>query len=78
MKTVISIPDALFQAAECGAARLKVSRSQFYFMAVASYLKLLRARNVKRALDTVYATEDSALDPALARLQSEALDREEW
>jgi antitoxin MazE6 len=78
MKTAVSIPDAIFQAAEREAARRKVSRSRFYSMAVASYLKSLRARNVKKALDAVYATEDSALDPGLARLQSEALDREEW
>jgi hypothetical protein len=47
-------------------------------MAVASYLKSQRARNVKEALDSVYASEDSSLDPALARLQSEALNREKW
>ena len=77
MKTAISIPDPLFQAAEREASRRKVSRSHFYSIAVASYLKSLRARNIKKALDAVYATENSALDPALGRLQSEALGREE-
>jgi len=78
MKTAVSIPDALFQAAEREAERRKVSRSRFYSMAVASYLKSLRAKNVKKALDAVYATEDSTLDPALARLQKEAVGPEEW
>ncbi|HET7100213.1 MAG TPA: ChpI protein [Terriglobia bacterium] len=78
MKTVISIPDALFHAAEREAARRKVSRSRFYSMAVASYLKPLRARYVKKTLDAVCTTEESTLDPALARLQSETLDREGW
>jgi metal-responsive CopG/Arc/MetJ family transcriptional regulator len=78
MKTAISIPDPLFRAAEREAARRKVSRSRFYSMAVASYLKSQRARNVRKALDSVYASEDSSLDPALARLQSEALNREKW
>lgn len=78
MKTAISIPDPLFQAAEREAARRRISRSRFYSMAVASYLKSLRARNIKKALDAVYATEDSVVDPALARLQSEALGREKW
>ncbi|HET9179950.1 MAG TPA: ChpI protein [Terriglobia bacterium] len=78
MKTTISIPDPLFQAAEREAARRRISRSRFYSMALASYLKSQRARNIKRALDAVYAGEDSALDPVLARLQSEAIDREEW
>jgi metal-responsive CopG/Arc/MetJ family transcriptional regulator len=78
MKTAVSIPDPLFRAAEREAARRKVSRSRFYSMAVASYLKSQRARDVKEALDFVYASEDSTLHPALARLQSEALDREKW
>lgn len=78
MKTAISIPDPLFRAAEREAARRKVSRSRFYSMAVASYLKSQRARNVREALDSVYASEDSALDPALAHLQGEVLDREKW
>jgi metal-responsive CopG/Arc/MetJ family transcriptional regulator len=78
MKTAISIPDPLFRAAEREVARRKISRSRFYSMAVASYLKSQRARNVKEALDSVYASEDSSLDPALARLQSEALNREKW
>ena len=78
MKTVISISDALFLAAEREAARRKVSRSRLYSLAVASYLKSLGAKNVQKALDAVYATEDSTLDPSLARLQSGALDREGW
>lgn len=47
-------------------------------MAIAFYLKMLRARKVKKALDAVYATEDSVLAPALARLQREAVGQEEW
>jgi antitoxin MazE6 len=75
LKTVISIPDVLFQAAEREARRRKVSRSRFYSMTVASYLKSIRARNIKKPLDAVYATEDSLLGPDPARLQSEELDR---
>ncbi len=55
-----------------------MSRSHFYSMAVAAYLKSLRARNVKKALDAVYATEHSELDPSLDRLQREAIGKEEW
>jgi len=78
MKIAISIPDPLFQAAEREASRRKVSRSRFYAMAVASYLKSQRARNIKKALDAVYATEDSSLEAGLDRLQSEGLGREDW
>lgn len=77
MKTTISIPDPLFRVAERKAARRGISRGRFYSMADASYLKSLRDRKFKKELDAVYAGEDPALDPVLARLQNEALGREE-
>jgi metal-responsive CopG/Arc/MetJ family transcriptional regulator len=70
MKTAISIPDPLFHAAERAAKRQKVSRSRFYAQAVEAYLKTQQAKGVKEALDAVYATEDSFLDPVIARIQS--------
>ncbi len=78
MKTAISIPDPLFRAAEREAARRKLSRSSFYSMAVDAYLKSQRASRIRKALDSVYVAEDSALDPAFDRLQSEAVGREDW
>jgi metal-responsive CopG/Arc/MetJ family transcriptional regulator len=78
MKTAISIPDPLFRAAEREAARRKISRSRFYSMAIDAYLKSQRARRIRQVLDAVYAAEDSALDPGLDRMQSEALGREDW
>ncbi len=78
MKKTIPVPDSLFRVAEREAARERISRSRFYSMAVAAYLKTVRARNLKKALDAIYASEDSALDPAYARMQSEAVGQEEW
>jgi len=78
MKTAISIPDPLFRAAEREASRRKVSRSRFYAMAVDAYLKSQRASRVKKALDAIYATEDSSLDPVLDGLQIEGLSQEDW
>ena len=78
MKKTIPVPDPLFQAAEREAARRGISRSRFYSMAIAFFLKALRARKFKKALNAVYAGEDSALDPVLARLQREAVGQEEW
>ena len=78
MKSAISVPDALFQAAERAAKRQKVSRSRFHAQAVEAYLKAQRAQGVKEALDAVYATEDSSLDPVIARMQSLSIGREEW
>jgi metal-responsive CopG/Arc/MetJ family transcriptional regulator len=78
MKTAISIPDPLFRAAERAAKRQKVSRSRFYAKAVAAYLKSQGDKSIKEALDAVYATEDSSLDPVIARIQSLSIGREEW
>jgi metal-responsive CopG/Arc/MetJ family transcriptional regulator len=78
VKTAISIPDDLFHAAERAAKRQKVSRSRFYARAVEAYLKAQRAKGVKEALDAIYATEDSSLDPVIARMQSLSIGREEW
>ena len=39
VKTVISIPDSLFRAAERAAKRLGVSRSEFYQRAISLYLQ---------------------------------------
>jgi hypothetical protein len=66
VKTAISIPDPLFHAAERAAKGQKVSRSRFYAKAVAAYLKSQREEGIKEALDAVYASEPSELDPALA------------
>jgi metal-responsive CopG/Arc/MetJ family transcriptional regulator len=78
MKTAISIPDPLFHAAEGAAKREKVSRSRFYARAVEAYLKTQRAKEIKKALDAIYATEDSSLDPVIARMQSLSIGRGEW
>jgi len=76
VKTAISIPDPLFRAAERAAKRQKVSRSDFYAQAVEAYLKAQRAQGVKEALDAVYATEDSSLDPGLATAAYHILSKE--
>ena len=78
MKTAISIPDPLFKAAERAAKRQKVSRSRLYAKAIQEYLERRRSRGIKEALNDIYNTEPSELDPVLARLQSEAIGREDW
>lgn len=78
MKTAISIPDEIFDAAEELARKLEVSRSELYARAVAAFVERQRRENVTARLDAVYAVEDEGLDPALERLQHEALPREDW
>lgn len=78
MKTAISIPDPLFEAAERASKHLGISRSQFYSRALETYLKSQRASGVKERLDAVYALEGSAVDTALSRLQDAAVNEEDW
>jgi len=78
MKKAISIPDPLFKAAERAAKRQKVSRSRLYATALEQYLKRRRSKEITKALNEIYSTEPSELDPVLARLQSEAIGSEDW
>ena len=78
MKTAVSIPDPIFKAAERAAKRAKISRSRFYARALEEYIEQHKSKRIKEALDEVYSTESSELDPVIARLQSEALGREDW
>lgn len=78
MKTAVSLPDRLFDAAERVAKRLGISRSELYARAVRKFVEEHRGDRVTEILDRVYAEADSTLDPALARLQAASLPREDW
>ena len=78
VKTAISIPDEVFQAAEVLAKRLGMSRSELYAKAVAEFVTSHRGTGVREKLDAIYAETDSSLDPVLAQWQSLSLPREEW
>ena len=78
MKTAISIPDPLFKEAERLTKRLRIPRSQLYARALQAYLQRQRSKGIKEALDEVYRTESSELDPVLSQLQTMALGQEEW
>jgi len=77
VKTAISIPDDLYEAADQLARRLGMSRSELYSNAVAAFVKTHRGVGVREALEAVYGREASDLDPVLDALQAEAL-RERW
>ncbi len=78
MKTAISIPDPIFDAAEKAAQRLAISRSQLYARAVEAFLAAHSDEEVTRQLNEVYATEESRLDPALAKMQALSIGEEAW
>jgi len=78
MKTAISLPDELFEAADELARQLDITRSELYATAVLAYVQAHRAADVTAALDRVYQDQPSALDPGLSRLQAAALPHDEW
>ena len=78
MKTAISLPDQVFEAAEALADRLGVSRSELYANALKAYLQKFNRDHMLQQLNQVYAEEDSSVDPTLATLQSMSLPHEDW
>ena len=77
MKTAISIPDDVFEQADETAARLGLSRSEFYTQAVRAYLDIRRAGNVTASYDAAFS--DDGDDEALRRRATrQALLDVEW
>ncbi len=60
------------------ARRLRIPRSRLYAEALEAYLKGNQSQGVKEALNEVYRSEDSGVDPVLARMQQRSLGPEDW
>lgn len=80
MKTAISIPDKVFEAAERAAATLGMSRSELYVTAVREYIERHGREGITDELNEVYGTYevDSKLAPALSQMQSASLLKDTW
>ena len=80
MKTAISIPDKVFEAAERTAKRLGVSRSELYVNAIRDYLERHSGERITEQLNEVYSDSraDGDLDPALMNAQTRTVDRDDW
>ena len=78
MKTAISLPDDLFEAADAFAKELGVSRSKLYATAVAEYLDRRRDAHITALLDEVYREQPSGLAPELRLAQGRSLAADEW
>jgi metal-responsive CopG/Arc/MetJ family transcriptional regulator len=77
VKIAISLPDELYREAEFAAKRLKVSRSQLYATALATYLEQQGGRRVTEQLNAIYGARTAKVDPALNRMQLASLP-EKW
>lgn len=79
VKTAISIPDNLFEAAEKVARRLGISRSELYQRAIARYLEREGGDVVRERLDAVYGNPDNrGLDPLIRAAGEAILPDEDW
>jgi metal-responsive CopG/Arc/MetJ family transcriptional regulator len=78
MKTAVSIPDAVFRAADKLAKRKGWSRSELYARAIDAFVRADDDAAVTAQLNKVYANEDSRLDSGLAALSARVIGDEEW
>ena len=78
MKTAISVPDDVFEAAEKAAKKLGVSRSEFYANAVRDFIQRYGREGITETLNSVYTEEESNLDTSLAAMQWNSIPKEEW
>lgn len=78
MKTAISLPDDIFEAAEALARAKGLSRSELYARAVREYVERQRREDVTARLDAALADDDEGLDPVLTQMQLSSLRHEDW
>jgi hypothetical protein len=78
MKTEISVPNPIHEAAQRLAKELGMSLSEFYVAALAAYVAAYQNGDITKRLDEVYATEDSALEPEVVAIQIASISEEEW
>lgn len=78
MKVAISVPDAVFDAAEKLASHTGKSRSQLYSEALARYLEANSGSMITERLNAVYSQQPARMDESLEAAQFEVLSREAW
>lgn len=77
MKADISIPNPIYEAAEQLAQRLGMSLSELYTAALTAYVTA-HQEGVTEALNRVYETESSTIEPVLVRIQLASVGGETW
>lgn len=78
MKTAISIPDDLFEAADALARELGQSRSHLYSQAVREYLARHSADSVTEAFNAVWADVEGEDRSFLVEASRRTLEQAEW
>jgi hypothetical protein len=78
LTTDIVIPAPISETARQLAGKLGISVGEFYTAALSAYVVAVQKRDVTDALNQVYETESSAVDPILVNLQAASLGGEKW
>lgn len=78
MKTEISVPDPVLEAAKRLAQELGMSLSELCVAALTAYIGVHQNGDITKRLDEVYAKEDSTLEPGLVAIQIASIGEEEW
>lgn len=78
MKTAISLPDDVFEAAEREARRSRKSRSQLYAEALSEYLARHSPDEVTETMNRVVDDVGGTSDPFVAEVAGRILQRTEW
>lgn len=78
MKTAISLPDPIFAAADDLAAKLKVSRSQLYVMALEKFIRDTQATDVTQRINDYIDRHGQPVDPVFLQTSVSDLRRTEW
>ncbi len=78
MKTAISLPDDIFQAAELQAKRTRKSRSQLYCDALSEYLSRHAPDEVTEAMNRALEQIPEPRDPFVSATARRTLEHTEW
>lgn len=78
MITTIQIPNPIYESAEQLAQKLDLSLSELYTVALTAYIHSYQKESVTEALNRVYETESSKLDPTLVTLQAASIEDGKW
>jgi len=78
MKTAISIPDSVFEAAEKHAKRMRKSRSQLFSEAMVEYLERHTPDEITRRLNETLETVGDMDDLFMRKASHSLLGRSEW
>jgi len=78
MKADISIPNPLYEASERLAKKLGISLSELYAAALTSFVSTHQRGEVTEALNQIYTTEPSKIEPALIKIQTASIGGKTW